>query len=192
MDCFALLHEERRPWIEPDALKTHFLKIAAQFHPDKIATANPAGKSEANQRYAALNAAYQRLADPKERLRHLLELEKGATVPDVQSVPHDALDYMMEVGKVCHETDQFLAMRANAASPLLKAQFFRTGLEWMDKLNGLRQRIDLRRETLLAELKAMNGSWRGSIPRLEQICRSLSFLNRWSGQIQERLVQLSF
>jgi hypothetical protein len=56
---------------------------------------------------------------------------------------------------------------------------------------------------LLAELAAMNPAWesaqaagvdRAGLPleRLEEIYRRLSYLARWSEQIQERTVQLSF
>ncbi len=191
-DCFALLHEPRQPWIDPEALKARFHVLAAQFHPDKVAAPTATEKAAANQHYAELNAAYQHLADPKERLRHLLELECGAAPADVQSIPSDAVDDMMEIGRLCREADQFLATRAKAVSPLLKAQLFQAGMAWTDKLNERRARIDLRRDALLAELKAMNADWKTALPRLEQIYRSLGFLNRWAGQMQERLTQLSF
>ena len=60
-----------------------------------------------------------------------------------------------------------------------------------------------RRDELLAELQAMNPAWesasqpgppRAALPleRLEQIYRLLSYFSRWSEQLQERIVQLSF
>jgi hypothetical protein len=82
---------------------------------------------------------------------------------------------------------------------------FETGMAWTDKLNQLRQRIDLRREELLAELKSMNTAWNDAPPpgsagraaalpleRLEQNYRVFGYAARWMEQIQERLVQLSF
>jgi len=43
-------------------------------------------------------------------------------------------------------------------------------------------------------LKTMNASWPGIKPldRLEQIYRVFGYMARWTAQIQERLVQLSF
>jgi DnaJ-domain-containing protein 1 len=201
MDYFALLHEPRRPWLDPHALKATFLRLAAQSHPDK---AGPDDKAAANQRYTDLNAAYHCLLDPKERLRHLLELESGAAPKDVQSLPPGTMDLLVEIGQVCRETDQFLATKSKTTSPLLKVGMFEPGLAWTGKLNELRQRIDARRAELLSELQNMNAAWetapppgaaaRAALPleRLEQVYRALSYMARWSGQIQERLVQLSF
>jgi curved DNA-binding protein CbpA len=205
MDYFALLQEPRRPWIDPDSLKAGFLRLAAQVHPDKVHQAGASEKAAANERYAELNAAYHCLLEPKERLRHLLELESGATPKDVQSLPPGTMDLLVEIGRVCRETDLFLAARSKTASPLLKVRQFETGLAWTGQLKQLRQRIDLRREELLAELKSMNAAWNAAPPpasagraaalpleRLEQVCRVFSYMARWTEQIQERLVQLSF
>jgi DnaJ-domain-containing protein 1 len=202
MDNFALLNEPRRAWIDPDLLKKTFLQQAAQIHPDKVKEAE---KAAATEHYAALNAAYRSLLEPKERLRHLLELELGALPKDVQSIPAGMMDLMMEIGQLCREADSFLAMKAKTTSPLLKAGMFEKGIEWTDKLNQVRRKIDLRREELLAELKNMNAAWNDAPPpgsagraaalpleRLEQIYRVFSYVGRWSEQIQERLVQLSF
>jgi len=205
MDNFALLHEPRQPWLDPDSLKAAFLRLAAQVHPDKVHQAGANEKAAANARYAELNAAYHCLLEPRERLRHLLELESGATPKDVQSLPPGTMDLLVEIGQICRETDLFLAARAKTTSPLLKVQMFETGMAWTDKLNQLRQQIDLRRGELLAELKGMNAAWNAAPPpgsagraavlpleRLEQISRVFSYMARWTEQIQERLVQLSF
>jgi DnaJ-domain-containing protein 1 len=205
MDNFALLQEPRRPWLDPDSLKAGFLLLAAQVHPDKVHTAGANDKAAANQRYAELNAAYHCLLEPKERLRHLLELELGASAQDVQSLPPGTMDLLVEIGQICRETDLFLADRSKTTSPLLKVRLFETGMAWTGKLNQLRQQIDLRREELLAELKRMNAAWNAAPPpgsagraaalpleRLEEVSRIFSYMARWTEQIQERLVQLSF
>jgi DnaJ-domain-containing protein 1 len=205
MDNFVLLQEPRLPWLDPNSLKAGFLRLAAQVHPDKVHQAGAEDKAAANQRYAEINAAYHCLLEPKERLLHLLELESGSKPKDVQSIPPGTMDLLVEIGQVCRETDLFLAARAKTESPLLKAQMFEKGLAWTEKLNQMRQRIDLRREELLAELKGMNAAWNAAPPpgsagraaalpleRLEQVCRVFSYMARWSEQIQERLVRLSF
>jgi len=205
MDNFALLQEPRQPWLDLDSLKTVFLRLAAQVHPDKVHQAGASEKAAANARYAELNAAYRCLLEPKERLRHLLELESGAAPKDVQSLPPGMMDLLVEIGLICRETDLFLAARSKTASPLLKVQMFETGMAWTCRLNQLRRQIDLRREKLLAELKSMNAAWNSAPPpgsadraaalpleRLEQVYRVFSYMARWTEQIQERLVQLSF
>jgi hypothetical protein len=134
-----------------------------------------------------------------------LELEAGAPPANVQSVPADTMDLFMETGQVCRQADQFLAARSRAASPLLQAQKFEESLAWTARLQALQERIQLRRDQLLAELRVMNEAWisappapsparAGALPlrRLEEMGRTLSYIARCGGQIQERLTQLSF
>jgi hypothetical protein len=53
-------------------------------------------------------------------------------------------------------------------------------------------------EHLLMELKQLDAEWMAAvdratlIPRLEEIYRLLSYVVRWTGQMQERLVRLCF
>jgi DnaJ-domain-containing protein 1 len=205
MDNFALLGQPRLPWLDPVALKAAFLEQSARLHPDRAQAANAEEQAAATGRFAELNAAYNCLREPKERVLHLLELESGAPPANVQSVPADTMDLLMETGQVCRQTDQFLAAKSRAASPLLQAHKFEQALDWTARLQALHERIQLRRDQLLAELRAMNEAWisappvpaparPGSLPlrRLEELGRTFSYIARCSGQIQERLAQLSF
>lgn len=203
-DNFSLLNETRRPWLDQDALKSRFLSLSSEVHPDRLHNASPSDKAAANKRYAELNAAYNCLREPKDRLAHLLELESGAPLKDVQRIPPGTMDLFMEVGQICRDVDTFLASRAKETSPLLKIRFFEKGIEWTDKLNHLQQQINSKRDALFEELKSFDESWakapaigsperKGSLPlaRLEEICRGLSYVARWNGQISERSVQLA-
>ena len=205
MDNFALLQQARQPWLNPDSLKAKFLELSTQAHPDKVHSASESEKARASSRYAEVNAAYNCLREPKERLLHLLELEAGAKPTDVQSLPPRTMDLLMEVGTLCRQVDQFLATKAQTTSPLLKVQMFEKGIDWSEKLTKLRQEINLRRDKLWAELEGMNAVWNAApapgsperaaalpLERLEQVYRVCSFTARWTEQIQERLVQLTF
>ena len=86
-DNFLLLDEPRRPWLDADALKRKFLARSAEVHPDRTHNAAESEKLAANQRYTALNAAYNCLREPKDRVRNLLELELGQKPSDLTSVP---------------------------------------------------------------------------------------------------------
>ncbi len=204
-DNFALLDEPRRPWIDPEALKQKFLVLSTQVHPDRVHNAPAAERQAADRRYSELNSAYNCLREPKERLRHLLELERGAKPGDIQNVPPETTDLFFETGRLCKEADAFLAEKAKAGSPILKAQLFERSQECLGKLLEMQQKINTRRDELLAELKTMNPAWesaaneparRGTIPlqleRLEEIYRLLGYLGRLRDQIQERSVRLSF
>jgi hypothetical protein len=142
------------------------------------------------------------LREPKERLRHLLELELGARPADIQRVPEEMMNSMFEVGQFCRQVDAFLAGNAEITSPMLKVRQFERGQEWLEQLNALQQKINSRRAELLLELQAMNPAWdtvgnagaaeTKPLERLDEIYRLLGFLTRWSEQLQERAAQISF
>ena len=195
-DYFALFNESRRPWLEAEALKEKFLALSAEVHPDRVHHASAADKLAANRRYTELNAAYNCLREPRERLRHLLELELGQKPSDLTNVPNDLMDMFFSVGKLFREVDTFVAEKGKATSPLLQVQLFERGQEWIESLVGLRQLVNSRREPLIDELKRLCADWGADLPkaleRLLGIWRFLSFYDRWLAQIQERMVQISF
>lgn len=204
-DNFALLNELRQPWIDVDQLKQRFLQLSSEVHPDKVHNASDAEKQAANKRYAELNAAYNCLREPKERLIHLLELELGAKPKDIQKIPPGTMDLFVEVGQTCRDVDTFIVEKNKVTSPLLKVQMFEKAQDWTDKLNNLQQKINVKRDELSAELQSMNAAWNSApsigsserasilpLERLEQIYRVFSYIARWTEQIQERVVQLAF
>lgn len=196
MDFFALLNEPRRPWLNADALKTKFLSLSAEVHPDRVHESPEAVKLAATARYTALNAAHNCLREPRDRIRHLLELELGHKPSDLTNVPNDLMDLFFEIGKEFREVDAFLAEKARATSPLLQVQLFERGQVKADELGELRARILPQRDALLDELKAVDAEWDSALPkrleRLLAIWRLLSFYERWLAQIQERTVELTF
>jgi len=195
-DHFALLHEPRRPWLEPEALKEKFLRLSAVVHPDRVHQATEADRVTANLRYTELNAAYHCLREPRNRLRHLLELELGRKPSDLTHVPEDLMDLFFNVGKLLREVDAFVVQKAEASSPLLQVQFFEQGQEWIAKLEAAQQVVNGRREPLISELQALGATWESHSEkpygRLLDIWRLLSFYDRWLAQLQEQVVRLSF
>jgi hypothetical protein len=83
-------------------------------------------------------------------------------------------------------------------------KMFQRAMDWTTQLNALQGRLNAKRGELDSELQALNAVWaaapaepearRGALPlaRLEQHYRTISFLGRWTGQLQERVVQLAF
>jgi len=202
-DFFALLDLPRRPWLDPDSLKQKFLRLSAEVHPDRVHNAGGPEKLAAQDRYTGLNTAYNCLREPKERLLHLLELERGTKPKDVQNIPPDLMNVFLEVSQLCREIDEFLPEKVAVTSPLLKVPMFERSQAWADKLMALQKRINSWREELIAELKAIDERWNpdenaaqlnraATLQRLEELYRLFSYLARWSNQMQERLVQLSF
>jgi curved DNA-binding protein CbpA len=200
IDCFVLLSEPRRPWLDPATLKQKFLARSAGSHPDKSHAAGATAAAAATQAFAELNAAYQCLAEPKSRLRHLLELELGAKPPDIQRIPDALADLFAEVAVACRGVDGFLAEKDRTTSPLLQVPLFERGQDWLDKLRALNGKMNALHGRLTGELMAVDAQWiatatvlrREILPALEDLYRRFGYFNRWHHQIQERMVRLSF
>jgi curved DNA-binding protein CbpA len=196
-DYFLLLNEPRRPWLEADLLKQKFLALSANLHPDRIHSASETDKVEATKKFTELNAAFNCLAESKLRLLHLLELELCSKPKDIQQIPAALADLFAEVANSCRSADVFLAEKRQASSPLVQVQFFERGQDWVEKLNGLQRKLNKLREKLTVELKSLDAQWMLAdattelLPKLEELYRLFSYFNRWNGQIQERMVQLS-
>jgi curved DNA-binding protein CbpA len=199
-DNFALLNEPRRPWLDADLLKQKFLTLSANLHPDRIHSAGKTEKAEATKKFTELNAAFNCLAEPKSRLLHLIELELGSKPKDIHSIPAGLADLFAEIAGVCRSADQFLAEKSRAASPLLKVQYFGQQQEWVERLTFQRNGLAGIRSRMEEELKIVDGIWlagdtitqREQMPKLEELYRLFGYFNRWSSQLQERIVQLSF
>ncbi|MBI4326204.1 MAG: hypothetical protein HY674_13215 [Chloroflexi bacterium] len=108
MDYFALLSEPRHPWVDPERLKAKFLALLAAAHPDRVRRGGEAEKAAAEERAAELNAAYNCLREPKDRLQHLLELEGCGKPAVVEGGPAAVTDLFFEVGQACRAVDVFL------------------------------------------------------------------------------------
>jgi DnaJ-domain-containing protein 1 len=199
-DHFALLNEPRRPWLEPEALKQKFLRLSATVHPDRVHHLGEAERAAAQEQYLQFNTAYNCLREPKDRLRHLLELELGTIPRDIQRIPSDLMDLSLAIGQACRQAEVFLTEKAKVTSPLLKVQLFEKGEQQRDALLALRQTIDARRDTLIGELKRLDADWKPvdggkpgeAIARVEELYRLFSYFARWEEQLQERIARLSF
>jgi DnaJ-domain-containing protein 1 len=199
-DHFARLNEVRRPWLDADRLKQTFHTLSSTTHPDKIHSADEATKGQASKQFAELNAAYQCLAEPKTRLLHLLELERGEKPKDIQQIPAALADWFAEVARVCRDTDSFIAEKARTTSPLLLVQFFERGQQWIEKLNDLQKQLNHLTQRAMGELKSLDERWmkadsgarRELLPQMEELYRLLGYLNRWNNQIQERVGRIAF
>src|SRR5213075_2932150 len=192
VDYFALLDEPRRPWLDAELLQAKFQTLAAPVHPDRVHLSGEQEKQAANRCYAELNAAYQCLRDPKYRLHHLLELERGNKLDVLQNISPDTMDLSIQVSQICRETDGFLAEKAKVTAPLLKVQLFERGMLLTDRLNLMLGQLDVRREALIVQLRNLNMAWETAPPvgssnrlhvlpcsRLEHIYRDISYLKRW-------------
>ena len=198
-DFFALLDEERRPWLDPETLKQKFVTLSAAMHPDKIHSATETAKAEAAKKFATFNTAHQSLSDPKSRLLHLLELEAGARPKDIQVIPAGLADLFAEIAAVCRQADAVLAGKNENSSPLLAVRWFERAQGELDRLDAAQNKLRPLREQVDRRLKELDERWvaadrtgRSSLlPALEELYRLFSYFNRWDRQIQERRIQLT-
>lgn len=201
-DYYLLFNEPRRPWIDTEKLKARFLALSAECHPDRAAT--PKERETATARFTELNAAYQCLAEPRERLHHLLLLEGGQDARQVRHVPPEIAALVLPAEQLCREVSAFLAEKARASSPLLKAQLFERALDWQERVSVMQQSLAAHRSKLDELAKALNEKWEAAeavppverqvvlpLAHLEELYRAYSYLTRFQQQLQERFVQLA-
>lgn len=201
-NLFAVMAEPRRPWLNPDELKARFLQLSAQLHPDRVQGSSPDAAKAAQRQFTELSTAYRCLQDPHQRLKHLLELETGATPAQVNEIPPALMDAFMEVGTLCRQSDALAAKKSSTASPLLQVEIFAQAQQSIERLTHVHRAIALRRDALLGELEQLDSRWienqhRGLNQPQDLLCaladvyRLLGYLQRWQSQLQERILQLA-
>ena len=176
------------------------LSLSSECHPDRTHQATAARKQAAQDRFTELNAAYQCLLDPRERLLALIELEFGKRASEVQSIPPDLMSLFLEVGNVCREADAFLTQKATQTSPLLKVQIFEQAQDRIEKLRAVQRQVAESRDALLSDVRRLDYGWdilnasekESRAGRLQEMDGLMNYSKRWNAQIQERVVQLSF
>jgi len=193
MSPFALFELEPGPALDAAALKERFARATSESHPDKFAQA-PAGERLAvEERYAALNQAYQTLIDPRARLLALYELTKGEKPRDVQRIPPGTMDLFKEVGEMCRELDEFLERKRATTGRLERAGLMSGELALQDALTILRMKLEQFGATVDGEIAALDARWRAGdkdLNALEAVYRKYSYLARWRQQLEEREIAL--
>jgi len=184
-DLFALLGETPRPWLDPDALKAKYHQITTEQHPDVAgATAD----------FAEINRAYQTLADPVLRLRHLLDLE-STPLSRTQPVPADIAAFFTTVAEARQAFDGFLRKHAAATSPLAKALLSTEQYAVQETLEDTIAVLQQKQEVLMGGLQEADALWQtdraaalGALPALWQ---SLGYLAKWLGNLRESLFRMA-
>lgn len=181
-DYFALLEEPRRPWLDPEELKAKFHRLGAKHHPDVV------GFGESGVDFALLNVAYQTLSDPKNRLRHLIELQFPEALPHKVAVPRQLADLFMDLGRVRQEVDAFLGRLEHASTPIAKAALATDQYRLVDEVGNWLDRLRELHAGVVENLKLLG-------PRdqahLVEAYEDLSYLSKWIDQLKERLTRLS-
>ncbi|PTY01936.1 hypothetical protein DB346_10830 [Verrucomicrobia bacterium LW23] len=191
--AFAVFGLEPRPLLDQDALKEQFARATAENHPDRFAHLPEAEKVVAEARYTAINRAFQTLRDSKERLLHLFELDTGAKPRDIMRIPPGTMDLFVEIGQACQAADTYFKDKAEAFGALAKAKLAKTGIELLQKLQALANKVNEWEKGLDAEMAALDARWIAGDHQsaaLETLYRKFSYSARWKQQLDERIVTL--
>ena len=191
--AYAQFDLQPRPWVDQDALKEKFARATAESHPDRFKHLPEAEQFEAEQRYTSLNRAFQTLRDTKERLLHLFELETGSKPRDIMRIPPGTMDLFVEIGQACQSTDTYLKDKAEAFGALAKAKLAAKGMELLQKLQSLANKVNAWEQGLESELTTIDTAWTSGDKQtaaLETLYRKFSYSSRWKQQLDERIVTL--
>jgi curved DNA-binding protein CbpA len=192
-DYFAVLKQQRRPWLDPDALKQAYQKLTLALHPDAADPEKPDAKSFPYS-FTDLTEAYRVLSDDKLRLQQLLKLENAETGAG-QALPPELMELFPQVGALLQKVDNLLARRDRAQNALSKSLLGtevldaqRQTLEFLTNLDGLQ-------EAALGELQSLNDIWatdaKAALPAVQDLYQRFAYLTRWIEQIREREFRLA-
>lgn len=205
-DFFAVLGVPRRPFPDPAELKSRWVQLCGELHPDRIqASGDAVQRADANTQSAKANEAYRVLSHDAPRLGHLLELELGKKPSDLLQMPEPMMELFVEVGQLNRKADGLIAEKQAAVSPLLKAQCMGHSLDLLDTIQTLQSRVHDEIARMTEAGRALNAAW-GSAPdsgnpdrlaqlpihELEEAWRRFGFLTRWHEQLSSRAASLAF
>jgi hypothetical protein len=175
-DYFALFGEQRRPWLEPEALKEKYYGLSRAAPPNE-----------------EINEAFRVLSDTKLRLQHLLAL-CGVEVNASRPIPPILSDLFWKTGAVIRQVDTLLQKTASENSltrALLKPEL----LEAARQIEQSGAELEELHAAALDRLRSLDESWEadheGQFARLIELHDTFSYIGRLLEQTRERQLQLS-
>jgi curved DNA-binding protein CbpA len=213
-DPFSLLGVEPRPLLDEGALKEAYRRLSMRLHPDH---APPERREDALGWSSLLNRAHATLRDAKTRLPALLSMEAGGPdrpelsrstgetglnsgrspmAPGAAVVDREMMELSLEVQRVCQAFDRFAAERK---TPLAAASAALEG-GWGEQkrtLEGLRAKLEERKERVAGELEGLDRRWGETPPPRTPLHRELgrlaswsSYLSKFEGLVAERILAI--
>ncbi len=188
-DAFALLGLPRRAALDAEELKAAYVLQSRDAHPDN------AGGDAA--RSMELNAAYELLKEPENRLKHLLELEGGeagaawGTIPMTDSL----MTVFTRLSALLPRVDAWVKKRDASSSALAHALLASEQMTIQEEVEAVLAEVEDRRAELLASLPEVDGQRAQDAPAAIQLMRTLraqfAYLGKWRAQAREALLKLA-
>lgn len=187
IDCFALLEQPRRPWLDENALREKFHQLARTSHPDT------SGKTSTE--FASLSEAFRVLSDPKLRLEHLLQLESNTPASDGNILPKDLEELFPNMTTVIRTADDLLKKTRAMTNALSRSLFKSELLTIQNQIAQSLARLSELYEQTMSELRTLDESWMmvpsPDFSTLRHLYLKISYLSRWITQLEEKKLQLS-
>jgi curved DNA-binding protein CbpA len=187
-DFFALLHQPRQPWLDPDALKEKFYQLTRVMHPDVRA-------KETSVKFEDINEAYRVLSDPKLRIQHLLALE-GSDLSSAadRAAPADLQELFLVIGALSQKAQRVLAQIGSGAGALTLSLLQSDLMQLRSQTESLLEQLSCSHEACLMKLQDLNGPWNqdrsATVARLRELHDRIAYLSRWIAQLKEMELQL--
>lgn len=176
-DCFARLNLPRAAHLDESELKE-------RYHEQVRTLIDPAtGGGEEGQ---ALHRAYEVLADPVQRLRHLLDLAAPERKAGGTGLSGDLVELFSEIGTVLHRADALLTRLSQTGSALGRALLAEQEAEAQVALQGMLGRLTEKWDLELARLCELRVE---EVEALEAAVGRLRILQKWQGELQGRLLR---
>jgi curved DNA-binding protein CbpA len=182
IDYFAVLGFGRRPAIDENALKTAYFHKSEELHPDR------AGEND----FSVVNAAFQMLSNPAQRIQHLIRLEFDESVAG--NIGPDLGALFGRVALLVHKADEETGAAAAHDSSLLRALALQRLGPLLDELAALSGELSEKRLILFKQIETLDQRWTANPiacrDRLAQVAIDLTFIQKWSDQVRERMLKL--
>jgi hypothetical protein len=182
-DLFAALQLPRRPWLSPDEVKDAYVRQSERVY----------HQADAEGERATLNRAFRVLSEPSTRLDHLLTLTPGDALPPRQ-VGSEVSRLFGQTANQLEVADRLLAELSGQSSLLLRALHLQQAPGLRADLEALTSTLRAVEDVHLKEVMRLDELWMknpGLVREpLAQLAFELTFLEKWQGQIRERLLRL--
>lgn len=184
MNPFETLGLPSSPALTDEEVHQRFVELSAQHHPDR-SDAREADR----QRFAEINEAYRQLRTHGVRLKALLECQHGDAFQLKGPVPETLLSRFASVGSVIQEADAFLDRKRQATTTLAEALLTPDLLKTQNALSQANEAIHQDLDQALREMASLDLA-SAPLDSASTLCRTLLYLEKWQGQIQNRLHDL--
>jgi hypothetical protein len=182
MDFFAVLRVPARPWLDPDVLRDIYVRLSEALH-------RQAGSQD---ELVVVNRAYQVLNNPATRVEHLLSVT-GAE-PGTRRINPVMGEFFGRVAGSLQEADRLLGEISLQSSALARALRIQQVHALKADLDNLEQDLAAHQARRLEALRELDQAWQhdpaAAREALAQVAVDLTVLQKWQGQIRERLLRM--